>query len=112
MKSQDSENKLKNIKEYFPNDGIMKTHINISGAGIIKDCKNKENAIKFLEFLLSDEAQKIYAEKNFEYPIRKNIESNDFMNKYNNFVKDDINLTDLAKLNKKSIMLMDVAGWQ
>ena len=112
MKSQDNENKLKNIKEYFPNDEFMKTHINISGAGVIKDCKNKENAIKFLEFLVSNDAQKIYAEVNFEYPIRKNIVLNDFMNKYNNYVKDDISLTDLAKLNKKSIMLMDVAGWQ
>ena len=112
MKSQDSENKLKNIKEYFPNDKFMKTHINISGAGVIKNCKNKKNAIKFLEFLVSDEAQKVYAEVNFEYPIRKNINLNSFMNEYYNFVRDDINLTDLAKLNKKSIMLMDVAGWQ
>ena len=40
----------------------MSTHINISGAGIIKSSKNKGNAIKFLEFLLSDEGQKIYAE--------------------------------------------------
>ena len=112
MKSQDNENKLNNIKEYFPNDKFMKTHINVSGAGVIKDCKNRENAIKFLEFLVSNEAQKIYAEVNFEYPIRKNIELNNFLNKYNNFVRDDINLTDLAKLNKKSIMLMDIAGWQ
>ena len=90
----------------------MQTHINISGAGIIKFSKNKENAIKFLEFLVSNEAQKIYAEVNYEYPIRKNIELNDFMIKYNNFTRDDINLNDLAKLNKKSIMLMDIAGWQ
>ena len=112
MKSKDNENKLKNVTEYFPNDKFMKTHINISGAGVIKNCKNKENAIRFLEFLVSNEAQKIYAEVNFEYPIRKNIELNSFMSKYNSFIKDDINLTDLAKLNKKSIMLMDVAGWQ
>ena len=56
-----------------------------------------------LKFLVSNEAQKIYAEVNFEYPIRKNIELNRFMKKYNNFIKDDINLSDLAKLNKKSI---------
>ena len=112
MKSQDNEKKLDHVIEYFPNDDFMKTHINISGAGIIKNSKNKENAIKFLEFLVSNEAQKIYAEVNFEYPIRKNIELNIFMKKYNNFIKDDINLSNLAKLNKKSIMLMDIAGWQ
>jgi iron(III) transport system substrate-binding protein len=112
MKSEDNEKKLDNVIAYFPKDNFMKTHINISGAGIIKNSKNKENAIKFLEFLVRNEAQKIYAEVNFEYPIRKNIELNKFMKKYNNFIKDDLNLSDLAKLNKKSIMLMDIAGWQ
>lgn len=112
MKNLDDENKLKNVIGYFPQDNIMKTHINISGAGIIKNSKNKENAIKFLEFLVSNEAQRIYAEVNYEYPIRKNIELNDFMKKYNKFSKDDINLSELAKLNKKSIVFMDIAGWQ
>ena len=112
MKSLDTVKKLDHVVEYFPKDNFMQTHINISGAGIIKNSKNKENAIKFLEFLVSNKAQKIYAEVNYEYPIRKNIELNRFMKKYNNFIKDDINLSDLAKLNKKSIMLMDIAGWQ
>ena len=49
----------------------MKTHINISGAGVIKYSKNTKNAVRFLEYLISDEAQKIYAEKNFEYPIKQ-----------------------------------------
>ena len=112
MKSQDNEKKLKDVIEYFPKDNFMQTHINISGAGITKNSKNKENAMKFLEFLVSNEAQKIYAEINYEYPIRKNIELNDFMKKYNNFIKDDINLSEIAQLNKKSIILMDIAGWQ
>ncbi len=112
MKSQDKENLLTNISEYFPKDNYMKTHVNISGAGIIKNSKNKKNAIKFLEFLSSDVAQKIYAEVNYEYPIRKNIELNNYMSKYNNFTKDKTDLTSLARLNKKSIMLMDIAGWR
>ena len=89
MKSKDNEKKLSHVIEYFPKDNFMKTHINISGAGIIKNSKNKENAVKFLEFLVSDEAQKIYAEVNFEYPIRKNIELNKLMKKYNYFIKED-----------------------
>ena len=112
MKSQDNKKILKNVIEYFPKDNFMKTHINVSGAGVIKNSKNKENALKFLEFLVSNKAQKIYAEVNYEYPIRKNIELNGFMTKYNNFIKDKIDLSDLAKLNKKSIILMDQAGWQ
>ena len=112
MKSQDDGEKIKHVLAYFPQDSIMRTHINVSGVGVIKNSRNKKNAIKFIEFLVSNEAQKIYAEVNYEYPIRKNIVLNDFMHKYNNFEKDDINLSDLAKLNKKSIMLMDIAGWQ
>lgn len=112
MKSQDKEKKLNNLVAYFPSDNYMQTHINISGAGVIKNSPNKVNAVKFLEFLVSNEAQKIYAEVNFEYPIRKNIELNKFMNKYNNFIKDDINLSEMAKLNRKSIILMDIANWQ
>ena len=73
MKKSDNENKLKKIKVHFPYDEKMKTHINISGAGVIKYSKNTKNAVKFLEYLISDEAQKIYAEKNFEYPIKENL---------------------------------------
>ena len=73
MKKLDKDKKLVNIEAHFPEDDIMKTHINISGIGIIKYSRNKENSIKFLEYLIGDEAQKIYAEENFEYPIRKNI---------------------------------------
>ena len=54
---------MKKIKVHFPYDEKMKTHINISGAGVIKYSKNTKNAVKFLEFLISDEAQNIYAEK-------------------------------------------------
>ena len=112
MKSEDKENKLIKLKEYFPSDDSMQTHVNISGAGIIKWSRNKKNAVKFLEFLVSNKAQKVYAEINYEYPIRKNIELNNFMNKYNNFIKDNIDLKSLAKLNKKAIMMMDIADWK
>ena len=112
MKSNDKDNKLRSLQEYFPKDNKMSTHVNISGAGIIKNSRNKKNAIKFLEFLVSNEAQKIYAEVNYEYPIRKNIELNEFMTKYNNFIRDKADLTSIAKLNNKSIVLMDIAGWR
>jgi iron(III) transport system substrate-binding protein len=112
MKKLDKAKKLVNIEAHFPEDDIMKTHVNISGIGIIKYSKNKENAIKFLEYLIGDEAQKIYAEENFEYPIRKNITLNNFMKKYINFNKDSIDINKVAKLNKKALLMMDIAGWK
>ena len=106
MKKLDKDQKLMNIKVHFPEDDYMKTHINISGIGIIKYSKNKENAIKFLEYLIGDE------EENYEYPIRKNINLDDFMKKYSNFNEDNIEINKVGQLNKKALLLMDIAGWK
>ncbi len=112
MKKDDKKDYLKKIKFYFPNDDEMKTHINISGAGVVKYSKNTANAVKFLEYLISYEAQKIYAEKNFEYPIRNNVKVNDFLKDYTITTKDDLNLNLIADTNKEAIIMMGEAGWQ
>ncbi len=112
MKKNDHENKLKNLRVHFPSDDKMKTHINISGAGIIKFSKNYDNAIKFLEFLVSDEAQKIYAEINFEYPVRNNIKLNKFMSNYSIPEKDSLNLNQIASFNKEALFMMGESGWK
>ena len=80
----------------------MKTHINISGAGVIKYSKNTKNAVKFLEFLISDEAQKIYAEKNYEYPIKENLTISNFFEEYAIQNKDTLNLNLIADNNRGS----------
>jgi ABC-type Fe3+ transport system substrate-binding protein len=53
----------------FPNQGDRGAHVNISGAGVTRYAPNKENAIRFLEYLTSDFAQRLFAEGNNEYPI-------------------------------------------
>ena len=60
---------------FFPNQGENEsgTHINISGVGVTKYAKHKENAIKFIEFLCSPEAQKVFTSVNYEYPANKNV---------------------------------------
>ena len=54
----------------FPNQEGRGTHINVSGAGVARFAPNKENAIKFIEFLSSEKAQNVFAGSNFEYPVR------------------------------------------
>lgn len=54
---------------FFPNQDNRGSMVNISGAGIIKDAKNRKNAIRLLEFMTSPEAQEMYAKNNHEYPI-------------------------------------------
>ena len=90
----------------------MKTHVKISGAGIIKYSKNTKNAEKFLEYMVSDEAQKIYSSVNYEYPIIKNLKLNDFIEKYKVPNQDNLALSKIGEVNKKAIVMMDKAGWQ
>ena len=82
-KMMDTDNKtlFNSLIIYFPNDDIMGTHLNISGAAVLKNAPNVNNAIKFIEFLVSDEAQHIYANSNinYEYPVVEGIK---FLNYY------------------------------
>ena len=57
----------------FPNQATWGTHVNISGAGVLKNAPNREAAIKFLEYLASDEAQRYFADGNNEWPVVKSV---------------------------------------
>ena len=61
------------LKVLFPNQGDRGTHVNIAGAAVLKHAKNKKNAIRLLEYLSEDAAQKMYAEMNFEYPVKPGV---------------------------------------
>ena len=96
----------------WPNQGDRGTHVNVSGAGVIKYAKNKENAIKLLEFLVSDEAQAFYAESNHEYPVKPGVEISETLRNFGEFKADTINLAILGENNASAVKLMDRAGWR
>ena len=73
-KNEKDRNAAKKVSLFWPNQNTFGTHINLSGAGIIKDSKNYDNAVLFLEFLSSQKAQEIYTKKINEYSIRKDVE--------------------------------------
>jgi iron(III) transport system substrate-binding protein len=100
------------LKVIWPNQTSTGTHVNVSGAGMLKNAPNKANAIKFIEFLSSDAAQEIYADRNFEYPIRDNIETNAILEAWGNFKADKINLSLLGTNNAEAVKAMDKAGWK
>ena len=103
----------KQIKVLFPNQDGRGSHINISGAFVTKNAKNKTNAIKLIEFLAGDQAQEIYAKQNHEYPIRENIEVSEIVKSWGYpFKMDKMNLTNLGKLNDKAGKIFDIAGWK
>ncbi|MBM7560275.1 Fe(3+) ABC transporter substrate-binding protein [Marinitoga litoralis] len=98
----------KKVKLHFPE----KTHINVSGAGVVKYAKNKENAIKLLEFLTSKDAQELYAEANYEYPANPEVEPSEFLKSFGSFEPQGIDLTLLGEYNSKAVEIMDKSGWK
>jgi iron(III) transport system substrate-binding protein len=103
--------KLKNVRVFFPNQGNRGTHVNVSGAGVAANAPNKNNAIKFLEFMVSPEAQAIFAGANFEYPVRDGADQSPVIAEWGKFKEDEINVAELGKNNAEAVMIMDRAGW-
>jgi iron(III) transport system substrate-binding protein len=103
--------KLASCKIFFPNQATRGTHVNVSGAGVAKYSPNKDNAIKFLEFMISPEAQAIFAGANFEYPVREGAEQAAVIASWGDFKEDEINVVELGRNNAEAVKLMDRAGW-
>lgn len=113
MSSDPEERKVaETLKVFFPNQSDRGAHINVSGAGVTKYAKNKENAIKFIEFLASKKAQKLFAEANYEYPVHPEVEASDLVKSWGEFKADTLNLSELGRNNKKAVMLADEIGWK
>ena len=97
---------------FFPNQNDRGAHINVSGIGVAKYAPNKENAIKFIEYLASEKAQKVFATANFEYPVNPNVEPSDLLKSWGSFKEDNLPLTALGTNNKKAVLLFDIVGWK
>lgn len=96
---------------FFPNQENRGTHINVSGIGIAKNSKNKLNAIKLMEYLISEEVQEIFANANYEYPVNKYAKSSKLLESWGEFKEDKLSLTKLGELNKKAVILFDEVKW-
>lgn len=109
----DSERKAaEKVAVFWPNQEERGTHINISGAAVTAAAKNRDNAIKLLEYLTSDKAQRWYGMVNGEYPVRKGIEMNEILAQWGDFKADDLNMEKLGENNAEALRLMDRAGWR
>lgn len=112
--SKDPEEKevASKLKIFFPNQKDGGTHINISGAGLTKYSKNKENAIKFIEFLTENYAQSSFTNNNFEYPVNPNVEINSIVKSWGNFKASKIDFDKIGKNIDKSKITADEANWK
>lgn len=97
---------------FFPNQNDRGAHINVSGAGVTVSSKNRKNAIKLLEFLMGDDAQRLFAEANYEYPVKPGVERSEIIKSWGNFKADSINMSLLGKLNREAVEVFDRVGWR
>ncbi|WP_372006538.1 Fe(3+) ABC transporter substrate-binding protein [Tistrella mobilis] len=100
------------VAVFFPNQGDRGTHVNVSGAGVVKTAPNRDAAVKLLEFLVSEKAQKFYAEVNQEFPVRPGVPSSAIIQSWGPFKEDTVAITRLGELNRQSVEIMDRAGWR
>ena len=87
------------------------THVNINGAAIAKNAPNAENATKLMEFFVSDEAQKIYAQANFEYPVKAGVEIDPIIAELGELKIDLLPLVKIAPHRREASQLVDKVGF-
>ena len=96
----------------FPNQSGRGAHVNVSGAGVLKHAPHREAAVRFLEYLASDEAQAYFANGNNEYPVVGKVRDNRELASLGEFRKDILNVTLLGKNQAAAQQVYDRAGWK
>ena len=103
----------KKVKMIFPNQDNRGAHINISGAGILKNAPNKDNANSFIEFLISKRVQKYMIDKSYEYSVLNDVApSSEIAGFGTNFKEDQTSVRSFGELNPDAVKLMDRSGWK
>ena len=96
--------------QFLDQDG-RGNHVNISGAAVIRDAKNRDNAVALLEFLAGDEAQNMYATVNFEFPVKAGIRTDPLVESWGAFKADSLSLEDVARNRAAASKLVDKTGF-
>jgi len=100
------------LRVIWPNQNDRGVHINVSGAGLTAASKHRAEAIRLLEFLLSPDAQKIYAEVGYEYPVRPGVPLSPVLSEMGGFKMDTLALSELGRNNAEAVRIFDRTGWR
>jgi iron(III) transport system substrate-binding protein len=108
--------KDKNVAErvgvIFPNQDGRGTHVNVSGAGLLKHAPHKQAATRFLEFLASDEAQAVFAAGNNEYPVVDGVAANAALRSLGSFKADAVSVAVFGRNQPSAQKIFDRVGWK
>ena len=100
------------VEILLPNQDGRGAHVNVGGAGVVADAPNRDNAIRFLEFLASDEAQRLFAAGNHEFPVVDGVEVDGTLATWGGFKRDALNINALGEHNPEAIRIFDRVGWR
>jgi iron(III) transport system substrate-binding protein len=95
----------------FPDQAGDGTHVNVSGAGLVKTAPNRDNAVKFLEYLTSESAQRYFADGNNEYPASIGLKANSAVEQLGAFKADTLSVAAIGKGQAQAVTIFDRAGW-
>ena len=113
QKGKEQKEAAKKVTPYFPNQNDRGTHINISGVGILKNSPNPENALKLIEFLLTEKAQKHIVENTFEYSILNNVKSHELIESMGSFKQDlKTPVAEFINYQSDAFKMMLISGWK
>ena len=114
LRSEKPEDKkvMEAVTIIWPNQKTTGAHINISGGGMLKNAPNKDSAVKFLEYLASDQAQVYFADGNNEWPVVAGVKTNNpGLQAMGDFKADSVKVGALAAKQADVQKIYDRAGW-
>ena len=101
-----------NVQVVFPNQDGRGVHVNIGGAGVVDGAPNRDNAVKFLEYLASDSAQEVFARANYEYPVVEDVQRHEALAEWGEIKFDALGIDALGRNNPEAVRVADRAGWR
>ena len=99
------------VNVVFPTFEGGGTHLNISGVAMTKSAPNRENALAFMEWLSGDAAQKIYAETNYEFPVKPGVARSELVTSWGEFTSDQTPLADIAAARGAALKIMETVNF-
>lgn len=107
LKDDEQKEWADSVRIVFPTFEDGGTHVNVSGVAMTKSAPNRDAALQLMEFLVSDEAQKIYAETNNEFPVKEGVEKSELVASWGEFTADDLPLSEISDLRPKALDLIE-----
>ena len=111
MTNEDQAAWAASVNMIYPNQESYGTHMNVSGMALTRSAPNKSNAIKLMVYLSDDLAQQMYAEQNFEYPVKQGVPWSGLLQSFGSYKADDLGLAELAAHREAASKLADKVGY-